>query len=367
MANKKRMPIGIDVVTAARQRIKNVFENTKPVTLSFSGGKDSLCLEHLTYELCLSGEIDKSKLTIIFFDEEAIYPCVERIVKVSREKWLSIGVRFNWYSMEYKHFNCLNSLTNDETFICFDRTKKDRWVRDPPSFAIRNHPLLVPGKDSYQSWFLKVYRRHFISMVALRASESIQRVHAIFTSNIDRTGKVYPIYDWTDKDVWKYIYDNNIEFPEAYMYMFQCGVKKNFLRISQFFSVDTIRCLANMCEFYPNLFDRVCAREPNAYMAMMYYDTELFRHKKKDSEYIDYRKKTYEMLNNPVKYNVDMGKVENKRLRLIIMSYSQMFNDMLWKAAYQVLISGDPKLRTCRGIMSKLFSNEYQKGINTND
>ena len=221
MANKKRMPIGIDVVTAARQRIKNVFENTKPVTLSFSGGKDSLCLEHLTYELCLSGEIDKSKLTIIFFDEEAIYPCVERIVKVSREKWLSIGVRFNWYSMEYKHFNCLNSLTNDETFICFDRTKKDRWVRDPPSFAIRNHPLLVPGKDSYQSWFLKVYRRHFISMVALRASESIQRVHAIFTSNIDRTGKVYPIYDWTDKDVWKYIYDNNIEFPEAYMYMFQ--------------------------------------------------------------------------------------------------------------------------------------------------
>lgn len=37
----KRVQSDIDVVTAAKQRIKNVFYNGVPVYLSFSGGKDN--------------------------------------------------------------------------------------------------------------------------------------------------------------------------------------------------------------------------------------------------------------------------------------------------------------------------------------
>ena len=59
---KKKFGLGMDVVTAARERIKNVFSNGVPVVLSFSGGKDSLCLEHLIYSMCQTGEIDKSLL-----------------------------------------------------------------------------------------------------------------------------------------------------------------------------------------------------------------------------------------------------------------------------------------------------------------
>lgn len=47
----KRISSDIDVVTAARQRIKNVFSNGVPVYLSFSGGKDSIVLADLTYKL----------------------------------------------------------------------------------------------------------------------------------------------------------------------------------------------------------------------------------------------------------------------------------------------------------------------------
>ena len=36
------------LVEAAKIRIKNVFRNGLPVYLSFSGGKDSLCLAQLT-------------------------------------------------------------------------------------------------------------------------------------------------------------------------------------------------------------------------------------------------------------------------------------------------------------------------------
>ena len=46
----KRVQSDIDVVTAAKKRIKNVFSNGLTVYMSFSGGKDSLCLAHLVLD-----------------------------------------------------------------------------------------------------------------------------------------------------------------------------------------------------------------------------------------------------------------------------------------------------------------------------
>ena len=62
-----------NVLEAARQRIKNIFANGVPVYMSFSCGKDSLCLSHLTYDLILRGEISAKQLTVIFIDEEGLY------------------------------------------------------------------------------------------------------------------------------------------------------------------------------------------------------------------------------------------------------------------------------------------------------
>ena len=56
----KRVVSDIDVVTAARKRIKNIFSNGVPVYMSFSGGKDSLCLADLTLKLIQRGEIEPS-------------------------------------------------------------------------------------------------------------------------------------------------------------------------------------------------------------------------------------------------------------------------------------------------------------------
>ena len=58
----------IDIVTAARQRIINVFSNGCKVYMSFSGGKDSICLGHLVYSLIQEGKIDPSLLTVQFVD-----------------------------------------------------------------------------------------------------------------------------------------------------------------------------------------------------------------------------------------------------------------------------------------------------------
>ena len=360
MKLKRKFPLGMNVVQAARQRIKNVFANGLPVVLAFSGGKDSICLDYLVYELCASGQVDKNLLTVVFIDEEAIYPCVERTVLKTRTKWLSIGVRFDWFALEFKHYNCLNALAQDETFICFDRTKRDRWIRNPPPFAIQEHPLLVPGKDTYQSFLIKLHK-NCVSMIGVRASESIQRQQSLYAQDWKTSSRVFPIYDWTDKDVWLFLKDNNIDIPDAYLYMWQCGTPKNRLRISQFFSIDTCRNLVNMCEYYPDLFDKICRREPNAYMAMLYFDTEMFRRAKrapddKKSEDVNYRETVLRIMRRPQDYNVDPNGNSYAWIKKLLLRFAHEFDVASWKQAYEILVAGDPKLRTFRALFVNLMA-----------
>ena len=62
----KRATGSMNVVQAAIQRIKNVFSNGLPVYMSLSGGKDSICMADLVYQLIRKGEIDAKQLRIIF-------------------------------------------------------------------------------------------------------------------------------------------------------------------------------------------------------------------------------------------------------------------------------------------------------------
>ena len=128
----KRIESDITVVEATRRRIQNVFRNGLPVYMSFSGGKDSLAMAGIVMDLIKEGRIDPSQLTVQFIDEEAIFECIDRTVKDWRRRFLMAGARFEWYCLEVRHFNCFNQLTNDESFICWDHTKQDVWIREPP-------------------------------------------------------------------------------------------------------------------------------------------------------------------------------------------------------------------------------------------
>ena len=345
----------VDCVTAARQRIINIFESNSEVQMSISGGKDSICLSDLVFKLCQSGRVDKSKLVIDFIDEEAIFPCVERVVKHLRTQWLSIGVPFRWWCIQVKHYNCFNQLSNDETFICWDETKRDVWIRERPPFAITEHPLLVPRKMNYQT-FLPIINKHKCQMIGIRTAESIQR--RMMVAMAKSTVNAYPIYDWKDKDVLLYIKENNLEIPEAYLYMYQLGRSRGQMRISQFFSIDTAKILVNMGEYYPHLFDKICRREPNAYMAMLYYDTEMFRHEKaakgkKDKEKEpekDYKKLALDLIGRPELFMGTAKENSYKQVKRLIVNNGSIMNAAHWKQAYNILLAGDPKRRSVRAL-----------------
>ena len=89
----RRMKASIDVVQAAEIRIRNAFESGLPIYLSFSGGKDSLCMADIIYRLIREDQINPEQLTVIFIDEEAIFPCIERIVREWRERLHRRGKR----------------------------------------------------------------------------------------------------------------------------------------------------------------------------------------------------------------------------------------------------------------------------------
>ena len=364
----RRIKSDLDVVSAAKQRIRNAFRNGVPVYMSFSGGKDSLALAQLTLGLIQRGEIDPSLLTVQFVDEEAIFPCIEETVKKWRRIFMYAGAKFEWYCVEVKHFNCFNELSEEETFICWDKRKRDVWVRQPPPFAIMEHPLLKPRKDNYQSFMPRVCMDG-ITMTGVRAAESVQRLQYMARMNLGAGGitgrrQMYPIYDWTTNDVWLFLRDEHVEIPIIYLYLWQSGVTRNQLRVSQFFSIDTAKSLVQMNEYYPDLMERIIRREPNAYLAALYWDSEMFgrrsaarRKAEGDEIQKDYKALLTEMFSDMPRYFTTPHKMKVARAnRSLFIKIGLFATDQDYRKMYEALIKGDPKMRSFRALYQIIYS-----------
>lgn len=370
----KRIRSGIDVVTAARRRIVNVFSNGVKVYLSFSGGKDSLVLADMVLDLIREGAVDPKQLTVFFIDEEAIYTSVEAKVLEWRNKFLAVGAAFEWWCLEVKHFSAYNQLMADESYTCWDHTKRDVWVRQPPPFALTNHPMLKPGIDNYQSFLPKI-RGDGIQMVGVRASESVQRLKYMAALNlgagkhITAKNMIYPIYDWKTSDVWLYLKEHHVDIPIIYLWMYQAGISKGQLRISQYFSVDCVGSLTHIAEYEPGLWEKIIRREPNAYLAALYWDSELYRRSSKQRRETetkkDYKALVYEMLfRHPGKYfTTPLTRDVAKAYRKAVIKYGHLARERDYRKMHDALVAGDPKKRTLRAITMDIGQSyaEYSK------
>ena len=284
-----------------------------------------------------------------------------------------VGAKFEWFCVEVKHYNCFNELSNDESFICWDRYKMDVWVRQPPSFAIRNHPVLKPRTDAYQD-FLPRACSDGITITGIRTAESVQRLQNIAVVNragnmMTKRHQVFPIYDWKDKDVWMYLYEEKVDIPEIYLFLWQTGSNRKQMRVSQFFSIDTAKSLVKMNEYYPDLMERVVRREPNAYLAALYWDSEMFgrsttvrKQNEKGNIEKDYKVALLELFADmDGKFQTKHKRYVAERYRNFFMSVSAIADNKDYKAIYEGLISGDPKLRSHRALYQKIYGRYIQK------
>ena len=267
-------------------------------------------------------------------------------------------------------------LTNDESWITWEPGKEDVWVRKPPAFAIMSSPYMTKvGSVNYQG-FLPRVTKDGIMMTGVRAAESVQRLQYMSTLGlgfqvITGTNTIYPIYDWKDSDVWLYIRDHHLDIPEAYLWIYQAGENRHSLRISNFFACDSLRGLKHVAETDPDLWRRIERREPNAYLTLLYWDTEWYkrnshtRRKNEANDDRDYKELVRKMLfedyekhfTNPTTVRV------LKSYRNAYKKIDGMARPTDYKKMHDALVAGDPKLRTLRAVFQNVYGSyaEYAK------
>lgn len=362
----KRLKSSMSVVDAAVIRILNAFRQGVKVYLSFSAGKDSLCLSHMVYSLIRQGKIDPKQLTVFFIDEEAIFPSMEQMAYQWHGIFTKAGVRFDWYCLPFKQVSCFHQLQEDERWITWEPGKEEKWVRDAPPFAIRKHPAIhYPGEMNYQR-FCDVVMNDGIKLTGVRASESVQRLQYIARSKMGGGSQgqqytVLPMYDWKDTDVWLYIKEHRLKFPESYMDLYRDGLSRPQMRLSNFFGADSCNNLRHIAATNPDLWARIERREPNAYMVMLYWDSELFKRstRKRRKMEEDGPKKDYKALVKAALFEdfdktflSPERKTVGKRYRQLWIKMNGTGSEKIYKRMYEAIIAGDPKLRTLRAIIS---------------
>lgn len=359
------MESSIDVLTAARIRIKNAFSNGCKIYLSFSSGKDSLCMSSIVYDMICAGEINPTLLTVVFIDEEGLYPSMVKAAERWRKYFLSVGVEFLWLCLPFKQVSVIDHLSTSESWITWEPGKENVWMRQPPPFAIRHSPILeYPGQMNYQT-FCKIAFSDGIQMVGLRTSESLTRLVAISHMNYDRPGACfYPIYDWKDSDVWLYIKERGLEFPEIYMRLFEAGVKRNQLRLCCFFGDMSTQGLRWVAETDHDLWERIERREPNAYLVLLYWDSEMFRRsseKRRELEGKETSKDYKALLEDVLFVNTDKYLIppdtfkQLKHWRSLYKKTYGIAENHHYKRMYEALLYGDPKNRVLRIMWNNIF------------
>ena len=187
---------------------------------------------------------------------------------------------------------------------------------------------------------------------ALRAGKSMTNKHQVF-----------PIYDWKDNDVWLYLSRQKVDIPEIYLFLWQSGTRKGQLRVSQFFSVDTAKSLVKMNEYYPDLMERIVRREPNAYLAALYWDSEMFgrntvarKQNEKGGAEKDYKAALLLLFSDMDRnFRTKHKRYVAEKYRNFFMGVSAIADNKDCKAIYEGLLSGDRKLRSFRALYQRIY------------
>jgi len=278
----------VDVLVAARARIKETFDEVSRIYVAFSGGKDSSVMLHLVMEEAMRRGV---KVAVMFIDFEAQYS--ETIAHVAE--------MFRLYRNHIDpHWICIpmllrNAVTNYEPrWTCWDETKKDIWVREkPPEHKVaKDYPFGVDGMEFEE--FIVLFGQWYgrgektAGFIGIRAQESLHRYCAIATWEkkdlmlngrrwttkiVDNVYNVYPIYDWRTEDIWKY-HAVHPDRPHNRIYdkMQMAGVKISQQRLCQPFGDDQRKGLWLYHILEPQTWFKLIARVNGANSGALYIE-----------------------------------------------------------------------------------------------
>lgn len=275
--------LGIDVLTAARQRISRVFDDFPCCYVSFSGGKDSGVLTDLA---CQEARARGRRVGVLFIDLEAQYKLtidyiadmLERNADVADPWWVALPL------------NLRNAVSQFEPqWMCWDPGRREDWVREPPASAITDESRFPFFRrrmefEELTPEFARWYGGGKLTccMVGIRTQESLNRWRTIAGRKSTHDGlqwttwmggpayNAYPVYDWRAEDIWGYYAREKVPYNTLYDRMHQAGLSIHQARICQPYGDDQRKGLWLYQMIEPETWTRVVARVNGANFGAIY-------------------------------------------------------------------------------------------------
>ncbi len=288
MATRKT-PIGMNVLEAARTRIRYAFDHCERIYVSFSGGKDSSVMLHLVMDEAIKRN---KKVGVLVIDLEAQYKLTIKHVQEMCEHYAD-HIDLYWVCLPIK---LRNSVSNYEPVWCaWQPERKEDWVRPmPEAKGVISDPAYF---DFFQPWmefeeFIVLFGVWYARgvdtacFVGIRTDESLNRFRTIASSTkeahfgnayttmgADNLFNFYPIHDWHVNDIWTY----HAQFPdrlhnEVYDRMHLAGLSLHQMRLCQPYGDDQKRGLWLYHIIEPQTWSRVVARVSGANSGALYIE-----------------------------------------------------------------------------------------------
>jgi len=247
-----------NVFDASMERIEFAFDNFDNLCVSYSGGKDSTVMIQLVEMIAKK---KNKKYDVLFIDMEAQYLMTIEHIKTLKNKLEHIR-DFYWVCLPLSLRNAVSVF--EPRWICWEKSKKEKWVREMPEFAINEDNNIFPFfryamefeefVPEFEKWYSEKYNHSLCAhFVGIRCDESLNRFRTIVSMKKDRfkdkpwttrdkplenTYSIYPIYDWRTEDDWIATFKYNLEYNYVYELMYKNGLGIHQQRLCQPFGDD---------------------------------------------------------------------------------------------------------------------------------
>jgi len=302
--------IGRNVVDEAKDRFRRYYEEFDFVSVSFSGGKDSLACMYLAHDVAVE-EGYTDKVHTLFLDEEVIHADVLDFVATFKDlPWVDL----HWWCTPLRSHKMTLGVISD--YVQWDPERDPSeggvgWVRPKPPWAYTREDLIdqiaawqevtkqpVDPHNAVLSQYAAsevesmAHKGRYMQVCGMRTTESLLRYAMISSSGLKPSechigmptlGRVYlgkPIYDWTENDVFKYLHE---KFEEGL-----CPSPHPYAPIydGQLYSKLGFRVGTALTSEAAGRLDRLRTSDPDLYEAVQRIFPDMTVHERYNKEFI---------------------------------------------------------------------------------